>query len=49
LLGSSGTFGFFFHTVSQGIVLRRQIVQSLRYRLITNQLGSAPEVKGFCA
>jgi len=49
LLGSPGTFGFFFKTVSQGFVLRRQLVQSLRYRLIANQLGSAPVVKGFRA
>jgi hypothetical protein len=49
LLGSSGMFGFFFKTVSQGIVFRRQLIQSLRYRLIANQLGSAPVVKGFRA
>ncbi len=49
MLGSSGMFGFFFKTVSQGIVFRRQLIQSLRYRLIANQLGSAPVVKGFRA
>ena len=49
LLGSSGMFGFFFKTVSQGIVFHRQLVQSLRHRLIANQLGSAPIVKGFRA